>query len=916
MGFHHPVLLATRQPKSHIGSFPDDEVRPYSDAAGESTTLEYGMHAEADILREISAAAPDQPRRPWFVLGDPGCGKTELLERWFAGWPSLLTPGPLSQIWLGACIPVLVRLGDIVPSDMVAAREEFADRLWALGQGARAMLPGEAARIYDPLLRRLFTPVWLLDGLDEVDPDLIEPILKGIINLPGLAKLVTCRRAPYEMIRDRTKAYAGPGQSYAEREYEILDLTTRERLQFLTGVFAGNEPRAGDLARALIASGALRSLAGNRGMLSVIAEMSDEGELPQTRAAVVRRAIEAIWSRKLTRPEERDLSVLRDRVLKQAAAASAGPETWTDWAWSDWQVVIRASEAEVGTDRAQFLRNTLQRSGLLQVSLRFARYRFALPVIGGFYRADALAEDGLPAVLDRVWDAPDRAEDVALLVAKLFEGGQAPQLDADLDAFVARWLDAHRRDPHDLWQRRVSPLRVVLRMVQESGVPFGRLAKLKRRLSDMVQGSPPCALALAAETAAPAELLADLCRSPDAAVHLAVAANRAAPGEVLGVLAQDPDTEVRRHVALNGGTPIAARAALAADPDDMVRLHVALSGATPAAMLVTLAHDPSVFIRMTLSRNPRVPPEALAVLAHDALPQISYAALQNRRTPAEALQDLATSPNPAIRLFVAAHPNLPPEKAVLLGRDPDERIRQAVAANDSCPASVSLELARDASPWVRQKVAWNEATPPDLLAQLAGDSVAAVRQVVASNPATPRDMADRLGADPGIRGRRPYVRTPWMVLGDATGGPVEAATMPPASDSLPPPDFPIPSSSPLATALLGNATAPLDQLAGSVDLGVRMNLAANQQASAAILARLARDPVATVRENVARNAATDAASLARLAGDEVPDVRRAVAQRTDTVAELLAQLAQDGVEAVRVAATLNPNVLIEDLYRA
>jgi hypothetical protein len=917
VAFHHPVLLATKQPKVHSGSFPDDEVRPYRDAAGDSTTLEYGMHAEADVLRQIAALSPDQPRRPWFILGDPGSGKTGLLEQWFAAWP-----GALTQVSLGMRVPVLVPLRDVTTTDISGGREELSDRFWALGQGARAMLPDAAARIYDPMMRRLFTPVWLLDGLDEVAPELVEPILKGIINLPGLAWLVTCRRAPYELIRERTKAYAGPGQTYAGREYEILDLTPRERLQFLTGVFAGNEPRAHELVRAMIGSGALRSLAGNRSMLALIAEMSDAGELPQTRAAVVRSVIEAIWSRTLSRPEEWDLSVLRDCVLKQAAA---GPEAPGE-AWSDWQVVIRASEAAAPTERAQLLRNTLQRSGLLHVSLRFARFRFALPIIGAFYRADTLADERLPTVLDRLCDAPDRAEAVALLISKLFEAGQVPPLDAALDAFVQHWLGSHRRDPHDLWQRRLSPIRMILHVLQESGVPLARLARLRRRLSDMMQASAACALALANATVAPGELLADLEKSGDVAVRRAVAANRAAPAEVLGRLARDADTQVRQSVALNWGTPMLARVALASDPDDSVRLHVALSGATPEAVLVTLARDPAVVIRISLSRNPRVPPAALAVLAHDALWQIAYAALQNGRTPAQALHDLAASADPATRLLVAAHPNLPPDRALALSQDPDERIRQAVAANRSCPVALSQDLARDPSAWVRQKVAWNEVTPPEVLAQLAHDPSAAVRQVVAGNPAAPRAVADKLRDDPEIRARRPYFRSPWMVLGDATGGPAGIAFVPqplPQLSMLGRPPLPgaplletedaIPPSSPLATSLSGTAAAELDQLARSSDRGVRMNLAANRDASPEILARLATDPQPMVRQNVAGNAATDATSLMRLAGDEVPDVRRAVAQRTDAAPELLAQLARDQVEAVRLAACLNANLLIEDL---
>jgi hypothetical protein len=898
MGFHHPMLLATRERKTHLGSFPEDEIRPYVDAAGQSTTLEYRMHSEADVYRELCDLRPDRQWRPWFVLGDPGAGKSELLECWFTLWA-----GKLAEWCLGTSVPVLVRLRDVTPKDLSVGSEELGDRFWSLGLGSRGMLPREARRIYDGALRRLFRPVWLLDGLDEVEPDLLDPLLQAIGNLPGLGKLVTCRTTPYELIRARAQMYAGPEQAYAEREYEILNLTPVERVQFLTQAFAGDELRARDLARRLIASAPLRSLSTNRFMLALIAELSQRRELPQTRAGVVRGAIEEVWSRKLTRPEEWDLSVLRDRVLKEAARAAGG----------DWQGVIRVSEAEAGLDRAQFLRTTLQRSGLIHVSLRRAHYRFVLPVIGEFYRADALADEGLPAALDRHWDDPEAAEALALLIGKLFDAGRAQPLDADLDAFMGRWLDGHRRDPRGLWQNGRSPIRVILRLRSESGVPCARLGQVRQRLSDLAKVSLSCRLALAAESASPPELLAELAQAGELAVRRAVAANPSASPEALALLTADADVEVRRGVAMNWATPVSSRATLASDPDDSVRLHVALSSATPPELLVKLAGDRAIAIRLTLCRYPGVPLEALAVLAQDAIPQIAYSALQNPRLPPQPLEVLAGHPDPLMRCLVAAHPNLPPGRALVLSFDPDERVRQSLAANRFCPAFILSLLARAQSPWVRQKVAWNEGTSPDLLGQLARDPEAAVRQVVASNSGTPPAVARELENDPLIRQRPPYVRTPWMVLGDATGGQPVSAVIPAVQASFPPSSFPLPPFSPLGAALMGGLGDQLDQLARSPDADVRLNLAANAATSRQILAQLASDADANVRANVARNAAADEPTLMRLAKDEARGVRLAVARRTGAPAEPLALLARDADEGVRNAAAANPAALIEDL---
>lgn len=896
--FHHPTLLATRERKTHIGSFPEDEVRPYIGATGESTTCEYCMHSEAEVYQELCNLRADRQCQPWFVVGDPGAGKSELVERWFTLWA-----GRLAECRLGMSVPVLVRLRDVTSNDLGVGSEELGDRFWSLGLGSRGMLPREARPIYDAALRRLFQPVWLLDGLDEVGPDLLDPLLRAIADLPGLAKLVTCRTAPYELISARAQRYVGPDHAYAERKYEILNLTPAECEQFLTQAFAGDAQRAGDLARKMLANAALRSLSTNRFMLALIAELSQQRELPQTRAGVVRGAIEEVWSRNLTRPDEWDLSVLRDRVLKEAASAAAG----------DWQAMIRASEAAAPPDRAQFLRTTLQRSGLINVSPRRASYRFVLPVIGEFYRADALADAGLPVALERCWDDPAAAEALALLIGKLYDAGQTQPLDASLDAFIGRSLDAHQSDPRVLWQKGRSPIRVILHLLSESGVPLPRLGGVSQRLANLAKVSLSCRLALAAEAASPPELLAELAQAGEVAVRRAVGANRSASPEALALLTADADVEVRRHVAMNWATPVSSRAILASDPDDLVRLHIVWSRAAPPEVLVRLAGDSSIAVRSMLCRWPGVPPEALAVLAQDAVPRIAYAALQNPRLPPQTLEQMAGRPDLLTRCLVALHPNLPPGTAVVLSSDQDDRVRQSLAANRSCPASILTVLARDPNPWVRQKVAWNEIASPGLLAQLARDPEAAVRQVVESNPGTPAAIASELENDPQIRLRPHYVRSPCMVLGDATAGQFAAALMPDAQASLPPSSFPLPPASPLAAALMGDSGGQLDQLARSPDVGVRLNLAANAAAAEQILAQLAGDAVANVRANVATNTATDVSTLLRLAKDAAPSVRLALARRIGAPAESLALLAQDADEAVCLAAAANPAVLLEDL---
>jgi hypothetical protein len=894
--FHHRMMLGTREPKQHFGSFPEDEVRPCLDGEGEHPTLEYRMHAEADVLQELCSLRAGQQQRPWFILGDPGSGKSELLNHWFTLWA-----GKFETLRLGTLLPVLVQLRDVKSDDLSGSGEALGDRFWSLGLRSRAVLPPEASKAYEAAFRRLFWPVWLLDGLDEVEAEVLSPLLQAILNLPGAGKLVTCRTAPYQQVLGKAKIYAGPGKAYAEREYEILSLTAEEREQFLAQAFAGDEFRARQLVRKLWTSSPLRSLSSNRFILSLIAGMSQRRELPQTRTAFLRVVIEEIWISKLTRPEEWDLSLLRDRVLTQAVRAPGCSS-----AGGDWQQVIRISE-EAAPPQAALLRAALARSGLLHVNRRLGKYRFALPLIGEFYGFCALREEGLASALERRWDNPGAAEALSLLVSNLFQDARAQELDAALDEFIAGWLESHRRDPQQLWQKRRSPIRLILRLLAESGVPFGELAKVKRRLFDMANTSFSCRVAFASDPSSPADLLTHLTQGSEVAVRRAVADNPSAPLDALALLTGDTDAEVRRATARNAATPVSCRRTLASDSDEFVRLMVALSRGTPDDVLLGMARDQATSVRLILPQHPGIPPEALDILAEDSIPQVGICALQNPRVPQQSLVRLARHPELALRCLVANHSNLPSSAAIHLARDPNERVRQCVAANRHSPTLALYLLALDPNPWVRQKVAWNEAASPDLLVKLGRDPEVAVRQVVASNPQTPQTVVRNLENDTTIRQRPVYIRTPWPVLGDAT---TYAASTKQAG--FPPPAFPPPWVPPPVGAPTG-AGSMAEQAPERLPLAERINIAANTATSTATLRLLAQDPEERVRANVATHDATDEQTLALLAKDTARDVRLAVARRTGTPAESLALLATDADAAVRTAASINPAALVEDL---
>jgi hypothetical protein len=197
MSFYLPLTLGVRRTRP---AARDEEQRgagrPHSHEAWREglglTAVGYEEHPASRVLEELRRAANvGQARRPWFVLGEPGAGKSTLLQHWFDTWaPELPEPH------LGLTVPVLVRLRELRPGELEGDPEAIADRLWrehgVTTSAARcAGRPiGEITYRADHV--RAFQPVWLLDGLDELEeqPREDERLFERLIVLPG-AKLIT-----------------------------------------------------------------------------------------------------------------------------------------------------------------------------------------------------------------------------------------------------------------------------------------------------------------------------------------------------------------------------------------------------------------------------------------------------------------------------------------------------------------------------------------------------------------------------------------------------------------------------------------------------------------------------------------------------------------------------------------------------
>ena len=105
-----------------------------------------------------------------------------------------------------------------------------------------------------------------------------------------------------------------------------------------------------------------------------------------------------------------------------------------------------------------------------------------------------------------------------------------------------------------------------------------------------------------------------------------------------------------------------------------------------------------------------------------------------------------------------------------------------------------------------------------------------------------------------------------------------------------------------------------DPLEG-LNVDERINLAADPNAPAEVLAQLSGDEDSSVRRRVARNLNAPAEILTRLSEDKDPEVRWGIAENPNAPAEILTRLSEDEDPEVRWGIAENPNAPAEILTR-
>jgi predicted NACHT family NTPase len=418
MPFYYPLTLGVRRRKLEAAK-TRELPQPYDTRheGAEHNEYMYEEYSEAEILERLQQHVPSRSNRPWLILGEPGAGKTALLEAWFLRWAA-----ELPAAHLGMVVPVLVRLRYLRIDQSPLDSDMFADQLWALGLHEQALLGGQADAIYQPDRRRGFHPVWLLDGLDEVTPPPDERFYHALVTLPGV-KVLSCRTAVYETLRQEAARY------YTGQEYELLDLKPVDQRAFLMQTLGGDVHQVDVLHQRLQHHPQLRLLASNPLMLSPIAQMPDRVALPMTRAEFYQAAVGEMWRRKLLdHPEALPWTDYRDRVLTELAQQMGITQTRVPLAW-----LARAATRVAGSNGRALLA-ALQRTGLVRVS-PWEEVDFVHLTFQEYYLAQSLNERGLQQVLADYWHDSRYDEMLGLLVASLFQARQYDQIGQGI-----RWL--------------------------------------------------------------------------------------------------------------------------------------------------------------------------------------------------------------------------------------------------------------------------------------------------------------------------------------------------------------------------------------------------------------------------------------------------------------------------------------------
>ena len=775
----------------------DESTSQAHDAWRESVgqdSANYEDFFEDDVVQELAEfAASGTAERYWMILGEPGSGKSTLMERFLM---SLSTRVP-STSDVPEVHAILVRFRDLPELSVLGGGVDLGEVLWSHAyteiRAGSAHAPAEPSRC---------VPLWLLDGWDEAPKGRYwtDTFLMRLQSVPG-AKLFSCRTAVF--MKDGRAARA---ERFFEpvRTYTVRDLNAAEQIEMLQ-LRLGTDASARDLHTRVRAHAQMRAVSRSPLLLAMLAdsyrrcEDPSEFTLPAARADFYQAAIDQTWDSKLvdiqTTDEDADL---RDEVLSAVARRiGLGRELWISRA--DMTSCLEEAGRIESTSERERLRNLIQRTGLLYPNSNRG-YEFVHLTFQEYYLARSLERVGLRYALGEYWTDARYDEVLALLVSRACS--KEPSAHGYLLAFYDELEQRLVKEPGFLYQCGRSALRFLLHVLFRAGIELEPLPDLLARLVDRARSSPTRMEAVASDPLVPPAVLSALAEEAPGPVQTALAKNPSSPP---GVLSGLNARQFALELAKNPGTPTAVLDEIwvfgdnvdwwvASNPnasvdtlellkqEGKVNPQLARNTALPPAMFRELAARGDEVVSAILS-NDGASPELRRELGTGALRHRSVqlsrrerAVLSDAGSAAQAAEDPLTSPatlsqfaasgDPELQRKVAANPSVPFEAVRVLVHTQREDVLEAIAANRRTPASILAKLASVGPLGLAWRLAENTSTPAETLRSLAQRCEWQVLQSVASNPHTPQEVLTELALSKHPYVRREVVRNPSTILED------------------------------------------------------------------------------------------------------------------------------------------------------
>lgn len=476
----------------------------------------------------------------------------------------------------------------------------------------------------------------------------------------------------------------------------------------------------------------------------------------------------------------------------------------------------------------------------------------------------------------------------------------------------------------------------------KTGVPTRPLIEIPGS-GRLESAGPPALRGLAANPAAPEEVLRELLRRHPEAVPAAFHCRPDLPATVIEQMRQHPDNAVRAALAGNPGVDPAVRESLGGDPSRLVRDILArdplrsLPDRYFADRLDWIAREPipveeaAAEVGECAGRDRR----AIGAAARHESPLIRRAAvevlrgwndLQLRRAPAspDLLHLLAGDQDPGVR--EAALEALTARTRVTTQTRPGRNGHEQFLILGHLPLSPALvdEVVAEGSIWMVQSLAANPNVPLETVAPLIGHSVASVRARLAERDDLDAARLARLAADPDVTVRTAVSVHPGLSERQRAGIEIEV----PAIRNGARPDYVEPDpwrEEPPIDSAWARSVNPLlrrraardpglpaelvPSLAADPDPGVRLSLAHHHPAAPPeLLLRVFREHPFWSRGRLPLLPNFPSAGLAALAEDPDPGVRALAARDPRSSPD---RLLEDPDEGVRAAMASSPHLPVE-----